>query len=124
MLDQERQPAWSARSSSRPAAWRLDRWERFLVDLVTTPRELTGLDVGFVSSSEGLDMTTPSGRALAGMPAVFARMAAAWAALTAAKLNPERKRPRKEGPSKRAIAKELGIRRTSVILLLRSTRRS
>jgi DNA invertase Pin-like site-specific DNA recombinase len=33
---------------------------------------LTALQVGFVSLSEALDLTTPSGRALAGMLAVFA----------------------------------------------------
>lgn len=46
--------------------WRLDRWGRSLVDLVTTLQELTALQVGFVSLSETLDLTTPSGRALAG----------------------------------------------------------
>ena len=34
--------------------------------------ELNALDVGFVSLCEALDLTTPSGRALAGMLAVFA----------------------------------------------------
>src|SRR6202162_3160305 len=43
--------------------WRLDRWGRSLVDLVTTLQELTALKVGFVSLSEALDLTTPSGRA-------------------------------------------------------------
>src|SRR5947209_1454859 len=52
--------------------WRLDRWGRSLVDLVTTLQELTALQVGFVSLSEALELTTPSGRALAGMLAVFA----------------------------------------------------
>ena len=47
--------------------WRLDRWGRSLVDLVNTLQELTALEVGFVSLSEALDLTTPSGRALAGM---------------------------------------------------------
>ncbi len=50
--------------------WRLDRWGRS--DLVTTLQELAALGVGFVSLSEALDLTTPSGRALAGMLAVFA----------------------------------------------------
>jgi len=40
--------------------------------LVNTLQELNALDVGFVSLSEALDLTTPSGRALAGMLAVFA----------------------------------------------------
>ena len=45
---------------------------RSLVDLVNTLQELNTLDVGFVSLCEALDLTTPSGRALAGMLAVFA----------------------------------------------------
>jgi putative DNA-invertase from lambdoid prophage Rac len=52
--------------------WRLDRWGRSLVDLIATLQELTALKVGFVSLSEALDLTTPSGRAFAGMLAVFA----------------------------------------------------
>ena len=43
-----------------------------LLALVSTLQELTTLQVGFVSLSEALDLTTPSGRALAGMLAVFA----------------------------------------------------
>lgn len=52
--------------------WRLDRWGRSVADLVTSLNELQSLEVGFVSFTEALDMTTPSGRALAGMLAVFA----------------------------------------------------
>jgi DNA invertase Pin-like site-specific DNA recombinase len=52
--------------------WRLDRWGRSLPDLVVTLRELTDLGVGFVSLTEALDLTTPTGRAMAGMVAVFA----------------------------------------------------
>jgi putative DNA-invertase from lambdoid prophage Rac len=51
---------------------RLDRWGRSLPDLVVTLRELTDLGVGFVSLTEALDLTTPTGRARAGMAAVFA----------------------------------------------------
>ncbi len=50
----------------------MDRRGRSLVDLVNTLQELNALDVGFVSLSEALDLTTLSGRALAGMLAVFA----------------------------------------------------
>src|ERR1700692_1722468 len=39
---------------------------------MTTLREMTELGVGFVSLTEALDLTTPSGRALAGMLAIFA----------------------------------------------------
>jgi DNA invertase Pin-like site-specific DNA recombinase len=52
--------------------WRLDRWGRSLPDLVVTLRELAELGVGFVSLTEALDLMTPTGRAMAGMVAVFA----------------------------------------------------
>src|SRR5499426_2813781 len=52
--------------------WKLDRWGRSLVDLMTTLHELTALGVGFVSRTEALDLTTPAGRAFAGFLAVFA----------------------------------------------------
>jgi len=52
--------------------WRLDRWGRSLLDLVATLQELTDLNIGFVSLSEALDLTTSTGRAMAGMLSVFA----------------------------------------------------
>ena len=52
--------------------WRLDRWGRSVADLMATLHELTELGVGFVSLTEALDLTTPSGRAMAGMLAIFA----------------------------------------------------
>ena len=92
------------------------------------------LDVGFVSLSEALDMTTPSGRALAGMLAVFAeferdilrdRVKAGIAQArkegrphgrppTVARFAPQARALAKKGISKRAIAKQLKISRTSV----------
>ncbi len=54
------------------AVWRMDRWGRSLADLVTTVEELSHLGVGFASVTEALDLTTPAGRALAGMLSVFA----------------------------------------------------
>ncbi len=124
--------------------WRLDRWGRSLVDLVTTLQELSAIDVGFVSLCEALDLTTPSGRALAGMLAVFAeferdilrdRVKAGIAQArkegrphgrpqTAAKLVTEMRRLRKEGLSKREIARQLNISRTSVIRLLRPRKKA
>ena len=114
--------------------WRLDRWGRSLVDLVTTLQELTSLQVGFVSLSEALDVSTPSGRDLAGMLAVFAeferdilcdRVKAGIA--QARKEGRPHGRPRtitehagevsglfQQGVSKREIAKQVGISRTSV----------
>jgi putative DNA-invertase from lambdoid prophage Rac len=52
--------------------WRLDRWGRSLPDLVLTLEELNHLGVGFVSLTEALDLTTPTGRAMAGLLSVFA----------------------------------------------------
>ncbi len=52
--------------------WRLDRWGRSLADLVVTLKELSELSVGFVSLTEALDLTTPTGRAMAGLLSVFA----------------------------------------------------
>ena len=120
--------------------WRLDRWGRSLVDLVSSLQELTALDVGFVSLSEALDLTTPSGRALAGMLAVFAeferdilrdRVKAGidqarnfgkphGRPLTAGKFAPEMKRLRQEEHSYREIAKRLEVSHPSVIRLLRT----
>lgn len=118
--------------------WRLDRWGRSLVDLVNTLQELSSLKVGFVSLSEALDLTTPSGRALAGMLAVFAeferdilrdRVRAGIAQakkegrphgrLPTAALQIEKiQQMFSTGSSKREIAKQLGISRASVRRLL------
>jgi DNA invertase Pin-like site-specific DNA recombinase len=51
---------------------RLDRWGRSVTDLLTTLQELEHLGVGFVSLTEALDLTTPAGRAMAGLLATFA----------------------------------------------------
>src|SRR5580765_1768520 len=52
--------------------WRLDRWGRSVTDLLATFQELEHLGVGFVSLTEALDLTTPAGRAMAGLLAIFA----------------------------------------------------
>jgi DNA invertase Pin-like site-specific DNA recombinase len=52
--------------------WRLDRWGRSVADLLATLQELDHLGVGFVSLTEALDLTTPAGRAMAALMAVFA----------------------------------------------------
>jgi DNA invertase Pin-like site-specific DNA recombinase len=52
--------------------WRLDRWGRSVADLLATLQELEHLGVGFVSLNEALDLTTPAGRAMAALLAVFA----------------------------------------------------
>ena len=114
--------------------WRLDRWGRSLVDLVVTLQELHELGVGFISLNESLDLTTSTGRAMAGMLAVFAefergilreRVKAGIAEArrrgqrhgrppTVARWADEVRQLHVEGLSKSAIARQLGISRTSV----------
>lgn len=64
--------ASTRQSQQLTLVWRLDRWGRSLADLVTTLQELERPRVGFLSLTEALDLTTPRGRALAGMLAAFA----------------------------------------------------
>jgi DNA invertase Pin-like site-specific DNA recombinase len=118
--------------------WRLDRWGRSLADLAVTLSELSELGVGFVSLTEAIDLTTPTGRALAGMLAVFAeferellreRIKAGIA--HARKAGRPHGRPRtvakhathikqlyEQGMSKSEIARQLGIGRTPVRRML------
>lgn len=120
--------------------WRLDRWGRSMADLVTTLQELRDLDVGFVSLTEALDLTTPSGRAMAGLLAVFAEFEReilrerVRAGLAHARENGTRlgrpstaalsakhiRRLFRAGVSKAAIARQLQIGRTSVRRILGS----
>jgi putative DNA-invertase from lambdoid prophage Rac len=51
--------------------WKLDRWGRSLPDIVSTLQEFQILNVKFVSITEALDFTTPIGRAMSGLLAVF-----------------------------------------------------
>lgn len=118
--------------------WKLDRWGRSLVDLMNSLQELTALRVGFVSITEAIDLTTPSGRALAGMLAVFSEFerdmlrerVKAGIAHARAQGKPHG-RPKSaslkveqvkalfaQGYSKSKIAQKLGIGRTSVRRLL------
>ncbi len=52
--------------------WKLDRWGRSTVDLLATLSELTAHGAGFVSFTEAIDLSTPAGRAMTAMIAVFA----------------------------------------------------
>jgi putative DNA-invertase from lambdoid prophage Rac len=118
--------------------WRLDRWGRSLADLVVTLQELSALGVGFVSLTEALDLTTPSGRAMAGLLGVFAefereilreRVKAGIAQArqqgkphgrprTASLQAEQVRRLRAERLSQSEIARRLGIGRTSVRRIL------
>jgi putative DNA-invertase from lambdoid prophage Rac len=61
----------TARRRQKILVRRLDRWGRSLLDLVTTLQELVDLNIGFVSTSEAPDLTTSTGRAMAGVLSVF-----------------------------------------------------
>ena len=118
--------------------WKLDRWGRSLGGLITELQDLTALGVGFVSVTEALDFTTPSGKAMAGMLAVFAeferdmlreRVRAGIAHARAkggnhgrpktAALKAARVRELDgKGYNKSEISRELGISRTSVRRIL------
>lgn len=52
--------------------WKLDRWGRSLYDLIGTLKELFDIGVAFISLTEAIDLTTPSGRAMVGFLSVFA----------------------------------------------------
>lgn len=53
--------------------WKLNRWGRSTPDLLLSLDELQSYRCGFVSLSENLDFTTPAGRMMAGILAVFAQ---------------------------------------------------
>jgi len=123
--------------------WRLDRWGRSVTDLLATLQELEHLGVGFVSLTEGLDLTTPAGRAMAGLLAVFAEFEReilrerVRAGLAHARQNGQRpgrpvtaalhadqvRKLHRAGISKAEIARRLNLGRTSVRRILAANRR-
>jgi len=118
--------------------WRLDRWGCSMADLVETLQELNALGVGFVSLSEPLDLTTPSGRAMSEMLVVLAeferktRQKRVKAGIsrarqqgrphgrppTAARQAAEVRRLASQQMNQSEIARRLGIGRTSVRRIL------
>ena len=100
--------------------WRLDRWGRSLPDLVVTLRELTELGIGFVSLSEAHRPDHPTGRAMAGMLAVFAEFEREILRERVGIARPERGRPHGRPPTASLKADEVLVSRPSG----RATRRS
>jgi len=118
--------------------WRLDRWGRSVADLVSSLQELQHLRVAFVSLTEALDLTTPAGRAMAGLLSVFAEFEReilrerVCAGLAHARQQGKRlgrppsvvhkaveaRKLHQQGSSKSEIARKLEIGRTSVRRLL------
>ena len=122
--------------------WRLDRWGRSVADLLATLQELEHLGVGFVSVTEALDLTTPAGRAMAALLAVFAEFERdilrerVRAGLAHARQNGQKlgrpitaglhadrvRKLHRAGVSKAEIARQLQLGRTSVRRILTSKR--
>lgn len=120
--------------------WRLDRWGRSVTDLLATLQELEHLGVGLVSLTEPLDLTTPAGRAMAGLLAIFAEFEReilrerTRAGLAEARRNGKRlgrpitaglqaaeiRKLHRAGIAKAEIARRLQIGRTSVRRILRA----
>jgi putative DNA-invertase from lambdoid prophage Rac len=118
--------------------WRLDRWGRSLPDLIETLRDITAIGVDFASVTEGLDLSTPTGRAMVGMLSVFAQFEReVMVERVRAGLNLARKRGKTlgrpstardqadkirelalEGLNKTQIAKRLNVGRASVFRAL------
>jgi putative DNA-invertase from lambdoid prophage Rac len=131
-------PLAAGRSIDLVLVWRLDRWGRSVTDLLATLQELEHLGVGFVSLTEALDLTTPAGRAMAGLLAVFAAFEReilqerTKAGLAHARENGQRlgrpltaglqaakiRKLHRAGLSKSEIARRLQIGRTSVRRIL------
>jgi putative DNA-invertase from lambdoid prophage Rac len=122
--------------------WRLDRWGRSVTDLLATLQELEHLGVGFVSLTEALDLTTPAGRAMAGLLAIFAEFEReilrerTRAGLAHARENGKRlgrpmtaglqafaiRKLHRAGASKSEIARRLNVGRTSVRRILATSK--
>ncbi|CAN5520003.1 recombinase family protein [soil metagenome] len=122
--------------------WKLDRFGRSLADLTTSLTELRDLGVVFVSLTESLDFSTPSGRAMARMLSTFAeferdmireRVIAGIAnsrakgrphgrPQTAALKKSEILKLRSDGLNNSQIARKLNISRGSVIGMLKADR--
>jgi len=118
--------------------WRLDRWGRSVTGLLATLQELEHLGVGFISLTEALDLTTPAGRAMAGLLAISAEFERRFlrertrAGLAQARQNGKRlgrpitaglkaaeiRKLRRAGVAKAEIARRLKIGRTSVRRIL------
>src|SRR6202167_6144299 len=118
--------------------WRLDRRGRSVTDLLATLQELEHLGVGFVSLTEALDLTTPAGRAMGGLLAIFAEFEKeilrerTRAGLAHARQNGQRlgrpaaaalhaaeiRKLHRAGVAKAEIARRLNIGRTSVRRIL------
>jgi DNA invertase Pin-like site-specific DNA recombinase len=118
--------------------WKLNRWGRSTADLLMSLDDLQAHQVAFVSLSEQLDLTSPAGRMMAGILAVFAQFEreilvenvkagieayrkkhGKWGRTPTAKQKKEKARQlRAEGRTVEQICKELEISRASYYRLV------
>lgn len=115
--------------------WKVDRWGRNLADLISTLEELSALGVALVSTTEFFDMSSPAGKAMVGMLSIFSNFERDMLGerikagirdskkkhgrpRTALKHAARIKKLYQDGMNKSAIARKLGIGRTSVIRIL------
>jgi DNA invertase Pin-like site-specific DNA recombinase len=123
-------------------AWSVDRLGRSLTDLIGFMDELNSLDIDLYLHQQGIDTTTPSGRAMFQMCGVFAEFERAMiqervkAGLARARAqgktlgrpkvatHVERSvwRLRKAGSGKRKIARQLGIGVSTVMRVLKEAK--
>lgn len=113
------------------ATWSVDRLGRSLPDLITFLQEIHSLDVDLYLHQQGLDTSTPSGRAMFGMLSVFAEFERALiqervkAGLARARASGKRlgrppiaptvrRRVLASDGSNRAVAKQVGVSEASV----------
>lgn len=119
--------------------WKLDRWGRSMLDLVSTFNEMAEADVDIISITDGVDSTTSTGRLLRNILSAFAEFerelikerakagmdayrerGGTWGRPPAAKEKINNiEALRRDGWSNYRIAKELGIHRTTVARILK-----
>jgi DNA invertase Pin-like site-specific DNA recombinase len=104
------------------AAWSVDRLGRSLTDLLGTLGELHASGVGLYLHQQGLDTTTPAGKAMFGMMGVFAeferamivervKAGVARARAQGKTLGRPRLAPKKAAAIRAALAAKTGVRR-------------
>lgn len=93
--------------------WKLDRFARNTAQAMTAIDDFLKRKIGFVSITEGFDTTTPTGKAMAGMIAIFAELERSFisertkAGLAAVKARGDRIGRLPAPPEAIALAKEL-----------------
>lgn len=121
--------------------WKLDRWGRSTIDVVSTIEEIRTTGITFVSLTEAIDLSTPLGQMFLTLCAAFAQMERdlirervnagiaryrelndSWGRPATARAKaPQVHELNGVGWSKGKIAKTLGISRASVVRILKAS---